>query len=117
VGSTIGAPAGRLLDALVALATDTAARINERAVAALEEELALRRGPAADPDPGAVPRLTRREREVLALLADGCSNREIADRLLIAEPTVKGHVGHLMRKLGAPSRLRVVARAGRLGLL
>ena len=40
-----------------------------------------------------------------------------ADRLVIAEPTVKGHVGRLMRKLDAPSRLRVVARAGRLGLL
>ncbi|MGX6447278.1 helix-turn-helix domain-containing protein, partial [Patulibacter sp. S7RM1-6] len=83
--------------------------------AALEAELDLRRGARA-PVPDA-PVLTRREREVLALLADGCSNREIAARLVVAEPTVKGHVGRLMRKLDAPSRLRVVARAGRLGLL
>ncbi|WP_246852267.1 LuxR C-terminal-related transcriptional regulator [Patulibacter sp. SYSU D01012] len=111
-----GAPADRLLDALAGLAADVGARLNARRIAALEAELALRRSRQAAA-PGGAPELSRREREVLALLADGCSNREIADRLVIAEPTVKGHVGRLMRKLDAPSRLRVVARAGRLGLL
>ncbi|MEV4418909.1 LuxR C-terminal-related transcriptional regulator [Patulibacter sp. NPDC049589] len=126
-----GAPPGRLIDALARLADDAGARINAARVAALEDELRLRRafvpgtGAAAGagrPDgsagvAGAAVGLTGRERDVLRLLAEGCSNREIADRLVIAEPTVKGHVGHLMRKLDAPSRLRVVARAGRLGLL
>lgn len=110
-----GAPGDRLLGALAGLAADVGACLNARRIAALEAELALRR--ERDPASGDGPVLSRRERQVLALLADGCSNREIADRLVIAEPTVKGHVGRLMRKLDAPSRLRVVARAGRLGLL
>ncbi|CAB4911936.1 unannotated protein [freshwater metagenome] len=119
-----GAPAGRLVAALERLAGDVGDRINASRVAALEAELRVRRGPSGADVPGpredrphAGPSLTPREHDVLRLLAEGCSNREIADRLVVAEPTVKGHVGHLMRKLDAPSRLRVVARAGRLGLL
>jgi DNA-binding CsgD family transcriptional regulator len=112
-----GAPAGRLVQALVRVAEDVSGRINAARVAALEAELRIRRGGPVVPSAAAAPVLTPRERDVLLLLAEGCSNREIAGRLVVAEPTVKGHVGHLMRKLDAPSRLRVVARAGRLGLL
>jgi DNA-binding NarL/FixJ family response regulator len=65
----------------------------------------------------AAVRLTRREREVLALLVEGCSNRHIAERLLIAETTVKTYVAGLMRKLGASSRLQAVARAAEHGVL
>lgn len=61
--------------------------------------------------------LTRREREVLELLAEGAANRAIGARLVIAEPTVKGHVRSLLEKLGATSRLEVVALARREGLL
>ncbi len=109
-----GAPPDRQLDALARLADDAALRINAARIDALEAELRLRRGQDA-----AVrgPRLTRREQDVLTLLADGCSNREIAERLVVSESTVKGHVGRLMEKLDAASRLHVVARAGRLGLL
>lgn len=109
-----GAPGDRVVDALARLADDAALALNARRIAALEDELRVRRGAAAAVDG---PALTPRERDVLRLLAEGCSNREIADRLVVAEPTVKGHVGSLMRKLDAPSRLRVVARAARLGLL
>ncbi|MDQ1583094.1 MAG: two-component system, NarL family, response regulator DevR [Microbacteriaceae bacterium] len=61
--------------------------------------------------------LTIREREVLDLLAEGCSNRMIAERLFIAETTVKGYVRSLLQKLGASSRLQAVIRATEQGLL
>lgn len=63
------------------------------------------------------PHLTSRERDVLGLLAEGCSNRSIAERLVISETTVKGHVSSLLEKLGASSRLEVVVRASQAGLL
>jgi DNA-binding NarL/FixJ family response regulator len=62
-------------------------------------------------------RLTSRERDVLALLAEGCANKIIAERLALAETTVKGYVGNLLEKLGATSRLHAVVRASELGLL
>lgn len=61
--------------------------------------------------------LTQRERDVLELLAEGCSNRLIAERLFLAETTVKGYVSNLLEKLHATSRLQVVIRASEQGLL
>jgi DNA-binding NarL/FixJ family response regulator len=66
---------------------------------------------------GRGPRLTAREREVLSLLADGYSNRRIAAQLVISETTVKGHVSSLIEKLNVSSRLEVVSRAMKTGLL
>lgn len=66
------------------------------------------------PEPSRV--LSRRERQLLTLLHDGLSNKEIAARLNLAEQTVKNHVHRILRKVGAPDRLAVVARAD-LGLL
>lgn len=63
------------------------------------------------------PELTERELEVLTLLADGLSNRAIAGQLHLAESTVKGYVATLLEKLGVDSRLQVVVRAHREGLL
>jgi DNA-binding CsgD family transcriptional regulator len=60
---------------------------------------------------------TPREREVLDLIADGLSNKLIADRLGISEHTAKFHVRSLMDKLGADTRADLVARAARRGLL
>lgn len=61
--------------------------------------------------------LTPREEDVLALLADGLTNRAIAHQLAISENTVKFHVQSLLGKLDAQSRTDAVVRATRLGLL
>lgn len=61
--------------------------------------------------------LTTREREVLAMLADGLSNKEIAARLGISDHTVKFHVGSLLGKLGASTRTEAVTIGIRQGLV
>jgi two-component system nitrate/nitrite response regulator NarL len=61
--------------------------------------------------------LTPREREVLALLAEGLSNKAIADRLSISEHTAKFHVNAVLAKLGVQRRTEAVVRAARLGLV
>ncbi|MGE3191272.1 MAG: LuxR C-terminal-related transcriptional regulator, partial [Vicinamibacterales bacterium] len=69
--------------------------------------------PAADARTG----LTRREVEVLRLIAEGLNNQSIAERLFISEHTVHRHVANILGKLEASSRSAAVAQAGRLGLL
>ncbi len=71
----------------------------------------LRQGFAAFGQP------TRRELEVLKLVADGCANGEIARRLFITERTVKFHLSGLLQKLMARDRAHLVALAFRAGLL
>jgi DNA-binding CsgD family transcriptional regulator len=61
--------------------------------------------------------LTRREREVLDLLAAGASNKLIARRLGLSFHTVKAHVAAVLDKLGAASRADAVARGARQGLV
>ncbi|GAA0921128.1 response regulator transcription factor [Pseudonocardia zijingensis] len=68
------------------------------------------------PQPLVVP-LSERELEVLRLLADGRSNREIAAELFLAEGTVKNHVTNVLAKLGARDRTQAALRARALGLL
>jgi DNA-binding CsgD family transcriptional regulator len=60
--------------------------------------------------------LTPRELEVLGLLAEGCSNREIARTLVVAPRTVAAHLEHVLVKLGAPTRTLAAVRAEREGL-
>jgi DNA-binding CsgD family transcriptional regulator len=60
--------------------------------------------------------ITAREREVLALLAEGASNREIAEALVISEKTASVHVSHILAKLGARNRAEAATIAHRLGL-
>jgi DNA-binding NarL/FixJ family response regulator len=85
-----------------------------------EQWPALRPGhstsPSANPtDP--LDALTAREREVLALLGEGLSNRTIAQRLQISEHTAKFHVNAILGKLGVQRRVEAVVRAARLGLI
>ncbi len=61
--------------------------------------------------PGLIEPLTRRELEVLGLLAAGSPNRAIAGELVLTLDTVKKHVGHVLDKLGATNRTEAVARA------
>jgi DNA-binding NarL/FixJ family response regulator len=72
-------------------------------------------------DAGQVPTeaqpLTDREREVLALVAEGFSNKLIGDRLNISERTVKSHLTYIMTKLRASDRTHAVVTAVRLGWL
>ena len=70
-------------------------------------------------DPARLDRLgiTRREHEILQLIAAGLSNREIADRLYVSENTVKTHTGRLLSKLNARRRTQAVQLAKEAGLI
>jgi two-component system, NarL family, response regulator LiaR len=61
--------------------------------------------------------ITRRELEILQLIAAGLSNREIAERLYVSENTVKTHSGRVLEKLGAKRRTQAVQRAKEAGLI
>ena len=60
-------------------------------------------------------RMTRREREVIELIGEGLSNKEIAQRLNIASHTVKSHVRNVMEKLALHTRLQIAAYSRRDG--
>jgi DNA-binding NarL/FixJ family response regulator len=68
-------------------------------------------------DADGIPRLTAREIEVLAAMADGASNKEIARRLDISFYTVKFHVAAILDKLDAESRTEAVVKASQLGIV
>jgi DNA-binding NarL/FixJ family response regulator len=61
--------------------------------------------------------LTERERDVLQHVASGSRNRDIGERLLISEETVKVHIKHIMEKLGANDRTEAVTIAVRRGII
>ncbi len=106
----------RLVEALLAAARgesvlqpSVAARVVAR-FAGMPDDAAPR------PQPLVVP-LSDRELEVLRLLGDGCSNREIATSLFLAEGTVKNHVTNVLAKLGARDRTQAALRGRALGLV
>lgn len=65
------------------------------------------------PNPTEAVRMTHREREVIGLIAEGLSNKEIAQRLSLAPDTVKTHVHNILEKLALHSRLQIAAHAHR----
>ena len=69
----------------------------------------------ADPDP-VNGSLTEREAEILSLMREGLTNKQIANRLHISVHTVKNHVQKILRKLGANNRAQAVGKADSLGL-
>lgn len=73
--------------------------------------------PARKPDAGLPEPLSEREGEVLELLAQGYSNREISQRLNLAQGTVKNYVTTILQKLGARDRTQAAIRARELGLI
>lgn len=98
--------AGVALDCLVELGAKAEARRARRFL-----DVSLR---GAD---GGVSRVTPRERQVLGLLVEGLTNRQIADRMVVSEHTVHRHVANILRKLDLPSRTAAAAFAVRSGVI
>ncbi|QIJ66241.1 response regulator transcription factor [Streptomyces sp. JB150] len=74
--------------------------------------MARLRGAEQPPDgPDALPGLTAREREILALIGEGLTNRQIGQRLYLAEKTVKNHISRLLAKLGVERRVQAAVIA------
>jgi two-component system nitrate/nitrite response regulator NarL len=71
----------------------------------------MTQAPETDPDKGRIASLTDREREVIALIAEGLKNKEIGKRLFISETTVTHHLSSIFSKLGVSDRLELVIYA------
>jgi DNA-binding NarL/FixJ family response regulator len=97
--------AGPLLRSIQALAERARIPLPDPAAAA---HTAPQTGPAGN--------LTQRERQVLTLLADGFSNRRIAQDLFISEKTVSVHISHILAKLGVTNRTEAAATARRISI-
>jgi DNA-binding CsgD family transcriptional regulator/tetratricopeptide (TPR) repeat protein len=103
------------LETLTALGARVPAAIVSRRLRALGVR-DIRRGPRPATRRNAAG-LTARESQVLALVAEGCRNAEIAERLFLSRRTVDSHVSAILRKLDAGTRIEAVANAAMLGLL
>jgi DNA-binding NarL/FixJ family response regulator len=73
--------------------------------------MARLRGGQQEEKPDALPGLTDREREILALIGEGLTNRQIGQRLYLAEKTVKNHISRLLAKLGVERRVQAAVIA------
>jgi DNA-binding NarL/FixJ family response regulator len=100
--------ARRLVDGEAVLSTDEIAELIRLAGSQRERDRETQR---------AIESLTRREREVLRLLAEGLSDKEIAERLYVGSGTVRTHVVNIFAKLEVHSRLQALVFAARHGLI
>ena len=106
----------RLVEAVLAAARGESVLQPSVAAKVVARLAQLDAAPRSRPQPLVVP-LSDRELDVLRLLADGRSNREIAGELFLAEGTVKNHVTNVLAKLGARDRTQAALRARALELL
>ncbi|VXB81210.1 Helix-turn-helix transcriptional regulator [Microbacterium sp. 8M] len=113
----IGAAARAAGDEEGALLEFDAARAVLEGLGAVPDLARLERLAAASAPASTDPGLSRREREVLELVARGWSNRRIAERLFLSDRTVARHVGSILSKLGVPSRSAATAYAYAHGLV
>jgi len=105
---TAAAVQSRLGAEAFAAATKRGSELSPAAAAAMAlERKAKVQVPEPRPEAAAGAGLTKREREVAALIAQGMSNREIANRLVVAQRTAEGHVENILSKLGFTSRAQV----------
>ena len=121
------APPDQLIEAIRAahrgeslLNPEVAARILDRFTSLIDQSSPARSSLDGVKETGTgivVPDLTPREFEVLKLMGQGARNKEIAETLVIAERTVKIHVGNILSKLNATNRTEAVAIAIKMGLL
>ena len=109
------APRERILDA-VRRAAEGDALVAPSVTRRLIEHFVRPQPAAPTPVPGLAD-LTPREAEVLELIGRGLSNRELADRLVVSEKTVKTHVGRILAKLGLRDRVQAVILAYEAGIV
>jgi two-component system response regulator DegU len=105
-----------IADAVRQAASDDSALSRELANAMLDEVRRIDPEPADD-DADADRVVTKREVEVLQLIADGCSTPEVAEGLFISQKTVKNHLASIYHKLDARDRTQAVLQAVRLGIV
>ena len=103
---------GELIEALLMAASGEIALSPQLAITMLDEVRRIDRD-ARDED----RLVTRREEEVLQLIADGCSTPEVAQKLYISQKTVKNHLASIYEKLDARDRTQAVLRAVRMGIV
>ena len=104
------APVEELVGAVRAVAAGDA-QLSPAVTKRLLDQVARRLPAAVERHGGALAQLTDREREVLRLLAVGMSNAEIAQALVVSDPTVKTHVSSVLQKLGLRDRVQAVIYA------
>lgn len=102
----------RLLEALRSVARGES-MLDSKVTKGVLEKLVARREAKAEQD----DELTPREREVLTLIAEGATNKEIAAKLVVSENTARNHVSHILSKLGFSRRSEAAAYAVRKGLV
>jgi DNA-binding NarL/FixJ family response regulator len=100
-------PVGQIVGLARDVRVPAGVTIDLRASRELGAPLVVVRIDQATPPPVTAHGLSRREAQVCALIAEGCSNKQIASRLFIALATVKDHVHKILRKTGAPNRAAV----------
>lgn len=117
LGYLLKAISGDELAAAVRTVAAGGARIDPAVTRKVVAEFARLAAPARPVDAGLAEPLSPRELEILQLLAQGMTNREIAQRLYLAEGTVKNHVTTLLQKIGARDRTQAALRGTELGWL